>query len=169
MKSFLSFVLSAFSLGRRHFDTLKRINIASVFLLSIIWSTTACGPNQRILNSAAETSTNASIETASNIQAAASSFEQDLNAMRTADFTYIYAFRRKDGAALNADDKKFLSGVTPLEINRRRLSDEDRAVILGSNYRLPPEMLKVLTARFAFENYSKPESEIVASNTNSTR
>ena len=146
---------------------MTRINFFIVLFVCILGL--SCGPNQRILNSSAETPTSTSNVNVSDGQTSASSFEQDLNAMRTADFNYIYAFRRKDGAALNADDKKFLSGVTPPEINRRRLSDEDRAIILGSNYRLSPEMLKVLTARFAFENYSKPESEIMASNTNSNK
>ncbi len=87
--------------------------------------------------------------------------------MRNADFNYIYAFRRRDGAAMDADDKKFVNNYTPVETNRRRLSDDGMAIIIASNYRSLPENLKVFTDRYTFADYSKPESEIMAANTNS--
>jgi len=87
--------------------------------------------------------------------------------MRNADFNYIYAFRRKDGRAMDADDKRFVNSNTPSETNRRRVSTDGKVIILGSNYRFPPEMLKNLTDRFIFEDYSKPDSEIMQANTNS--
>lgn len=87
--------------------------------------------------------------------------------MRTADFNFIYVFRRKDGKAMDANDKRFMAGNTPVETNRRRLSDDDKAIITGSNYRFPPEVMKLLTDRFAMEDYSKPESETMNANANS--
>lgn len=87
--------------------------------------------------------------------------EQDVEAMRVADFNFIYVFRRKDGGVMDADDKRFVNVITPPQINRKKLSDSGKAIILGSNFRMPPDVLKQLTDRFAFEDISKPESEII--------
>jgi len=135
---------------------------ALALLLSL--SAMACGPNQRILNSAPETPV-----PISNAQNPADNFENDIQAMRNADFNYIYAFRRKDGADMDADDRKFVNTYAPAETNRKRLSDDGKVIILASNYRSLPENLKVFTDRFAFQDFSKPESEIMAKNTNSNR
>ena len=122
---------------------------------------TACAPNERILQSANENTSGASESAAmnSNIASSVSSFDQDLNAMRTADFNFIYVLRRKDGATLRGDDKSFLSRTIPSEMNRRQVSDEGRAVIIGSNFRLSPELVKVFRDRFALEDHSKPGAE----------
>ncbi|HBE84056.1 MAG TPA: hypothetical protein DDW24_14935, partial [Blastocatellia bacterium] len=52
--------------------------------------------------------------------------------------------------------------------NRRKVSDGERAIILGSNFRFPPEIIAKLAERFAFEDLSKPESELqkLAANAN---
>ena len=126
----------------------------------------ACGPNQKILNSAENSSTPAPAVNAPDSESKAPSIEQDIQAMKNADFNFIYVFRRKDGAVLDDDDKAFVNAVTPAETNRRRISDEGRAVILGSNYRFPPEAMKSLIDRFAMEDHSKPESEIPGGNAN---
>ena len=136
-----------------------------VFILFVIAFACGCGPNQRILNSA-ENSPRASTPDPTNSTPAVRTFEQDLNAMRTADFSFIYVFRRKDGAPLDADDKSFISQNTPSEMNRRSLSDGGKAVMIGSNFRLPPDLLNVFKERFLFEDHSKPESEIMNSNVN---
>ncbi len=86
--------------------------------------------------------------------------------MRNADFNFIHVFRRKDGKIMDVDDKRFVSGITPVETNRRQLSDDGKAIITGSNYKFPPEVMKPLTDRFTMEDYSKPESEIMAANSN---
>ena len=52
--------------------------------------------------------------------------------MRTANFNYIFVLRRKDGGTMDADDKAFVRGVTG-GFNRRTLSDDEKAVIVGSN------------------------------------
>ena len=122
---------------------------------------TACGPNQQILKSA-QTPTPAADATP-----APSSFEQEVQAMRTANFNFIYVFRRRDGMPIDTADKKFASDNVPVEINRRKIVDDGRAIILGSNYRLPPEKLQLLSGRFAFTDYSNPENEIISTNTNS--
>lgn len=113
-----------------------------------------CEPNQRIIESGRK---NASPDRAnSNIAPAARSFESDIESMRTADFYNIYVFRRKDAAPLDVDDKAFLAANLPGEVNRRMLSDEGRALIAGSNFRLPDETWTRLKQRFSFEDFSAP-------------
>lgn len=136
------------------------MNKAASSILVLVAFVSACGPNQRILNSAVEPSANTANVPTANVQPTAGSLERDLNAMRTADFKFIYVFRRKDGAAFDSDDKKFMNAYTPSEINRRRLSDEGKAIIAGSNYDFPPESRKVLTERFIVEDHSTLEGEI---------
>jgi len=134
----------------------------------LIWlsmiAAVACTPNQSILNSANESATP---QSPANVAPGLSNFETDLQSMRNADFNFIHVFRRKDGKVMDADDKRFVAGITPVETNRRQLSDDGKAIVTGSNYKFPPEVMKPLTDRFTMEDYSKPESEIMAANSNS--
>lgn len=115
----------------------------------------ACGPNKKILESANEkTEMNT---TAANVEPAKSSFEQDVQAMRNADFKFILVLRRKDGAALTPEDKAFANAMTAAA-NRRRLSDEGKAIIIGSNTQFIKGMLARMSERFTTENYSGPDS-----------
>ena len=83
--------------------------------------------------------------------------------MRTANFNYIFVLRRKDGAKMDADDKAFVRGVTG-GFNRRTLSDDEKAVIVGSNPRVPDDTLQMIKSRFDVEDFSKPSSEIPNNN-----
>lgn len=121
----------------------------------------ACGPNESILNSNKETP----VPSESKGETTVSTFEQDLQTMRTADFDFIYVFRRKDGGPFDPDDRISLRTNTS-ESNRRKISDQGRAIIVGSNYRIPAENLNALTERFVLEDHSKPESEIKRGNAN---
>lgn len=135
----------------------------AVFALAVFIS--ACGGNQRILESAnrrAEAEKTPAIE----IPPKLSSFEEDLQAMRNADFTFIYVFRRKDKAVFTSEDKRFVADITPVEINRRRVADNGEWIILGSNFRMPEDAMKLLKERFDFEDHSKPAEE-PAANSNS--
>lgn len=136
----------------------RRISI--ILNLAAITIGAACGPNQRILDSAKPA---ASRSPAANVTPV-SELERDLETMGTADFNFIHVFRRKDGAEFDAEDKKFLNANTPAEINRRVLSDGGRALITGSNFRFPPENFKNLTERFAFEDFSKSKLETTEKN-----
>lgn len=133
----------------------KRISRVLVFAAAVLL-VCSCAPNQRIVESNAELSGGQT-----NTNAAAtpvvSSFEQDIESMRTADFQFIYVFRRTDRQPLDADDKRFASNAIPPEMNRRTVSDEGKAIIVGSNFRMPPENMKVLRERFAFEDFSRPD------------
>lgn len=123
----------------------------AAILLSIIALATNCTPNQRIVESA-------KTPEPQNITPAAANFDRDLQSMRTADFKFILVFRRIDGAAMDAEDKSFINANTPPDANRRRLADEERAIIIGSNFPFLPGTIDNLTNRFTMENYSKPDS-----------
>ena len=120
-----------------------------------------CQPNQTILKDAAPPPT--PMET---VETKKTSFEEDLQEMRTADFDYILVFRRKDGGTLDKDDQKYLRDNTPLETNRWRKSDDGKAFIAGSGFGFAPEQITALQNRFIVEDYSKPEVKEAANNTN---
>ena len=130
--------------GKRHIAVI--FAIVAVFLLN-----SACTPNARIIESGKTPEPTPAAE-----RPQKDGFEADVEAMRTADFQYIFVFRRKDGAELDNEDKKFINSQKPLEVNRVRLSDNGRAVIFGSNFRLPPELMKNLIERYDFEDLSLP-------------
>ena len=149
---------------------MKKRLASSIALIAIMWSVSACGPNQRILNSAQENRNEATPTTSGqgssvNSVPSPSSFKQDVEAMRTADFKFIVVFRRKDGGKFDQEDKEAIARITGSQVNRRKISDEGKAVIIGSNFPFLPGMLEQLTERFRMEDYSKPESGPLVSNT----
>lgn len=95
-----------------------------------------------------------------------SDFERDLQSMKTANFDYIFAFRRNDNGVFDTDDKKYLRANTPPGTNRFISTDENRAFIAGSLYPFSPENLAALRNRFRIEDYSKPEAERQNTNQN---
>ncbi len=95
-----------------------------------------------------------------------SDFERDLQTMKTADFDFIFAFRRKDGGIFDSEDKKYLRANTPPGTNRFVSTDEGRAFIAGSRYAFSPENLEALRSRFLVEDYSKPEAASQDTNQN---
>ena len=125
----------------------------AVLTISIASLLAACTPNQRIINSAAETPAPPPASSPAPV-----GLDVDLEAMRTADFKFILVFRRKDGAPLNAEDKAWINANTPPDVNRRKLSDDGKAVIIGSNFPFLPGTIGNLTSRFVMEDHSKPEA-----------
>jgi hypothetical protein len=118
----------------------------ALLLSCVLWQ--GCGPNSTILNSGSK-------PPSANTVRPVNVFENDLETMRTANFDFIFVLRRKDGAKLDADDKKFIRANSPEVANRLILSDDDKALIAGSNYPFPPEKLKPLQERFDFQDFSK--------------
>lgn len=116
----------------------------------------ACQPNAEITNSGG----GASASPAANSGKGFDSLDKDLEVMRTADFDFIYVFRRKDGAALTSEERKFLKSNSPASTNRFLLSDDDKAVIAGSKFKFSPENMAALKSYFSVEDHSKPESQI---------
>jgi len=123
------------------------------------------------MNSAAENNSEAakdpsSYNSSSTPGPTVTDFKQDLESMRTADFKFIVVFRRKDGGKLQAEDKEAIVRITGQQVNRRKLSDDGKAVIIGSNFPFLPGMLEQLTERFKMEDHSKPDSGPIVANTN---
>jgi hypothetical protein len=83
-------------------------------------------------------------------------YESDLQTMKTANLKYVFVFRRTDGGVFDGEDKKYLRANLPTT-NRVILSDENRAFIVGSNYKFPPENLEILRLRFSVEENSTAE------------
>lgn len=101
------------------------------------------------------TTTNAPVETKP------VTVEDEIEKLRTADLKFIYVFRRKDSTAFDSDDRSFLRTNLPFN-NRVVRADEDRVVIVGSNYVFPAENLTYLRTRFNVEELAsadKPAEE----------
>ena len=125
---------------------INNIGLYALLLSCVLWP--GCGPNSTILNSGSR-------EQPSNAVRPVNVFESDLETMRTANFNFIFVIRRKDGGKLDAEDKKFIRTNSPTVANRIILSDDDKALIAGSNYPFPPEKLKPLQERFDFQDFSE--------------
>jgi len=115
----------------------------------------ACEPASLRKTNSSAPATNAT----SSAEINAAALENDLQTMRNADFDFVYVFRRKDGGALDGEDKKFLRANSPAATNRFVLSDGNRAAIAGSSFRFEPQNLEKLGERFTIENLSKPEAQ----------
>jgi hypothetical protein len=131
-----------------------------LILLLLSFLVVGCGPNENILKSGKETP-QANVETKT-------PFAQELEAMRTADFIYIYVLRRKDGGKIDAEDRGVIKVHTSLA-NRRVAADDDKAFIIGSNTQIPPQNMAALYDRFAVENYSPPPAANTNTNANANK
>jgi hypothetical protein len=132
-------------------------------ILILILTSFGCQPNQTILKDAAPPPT-----PLSTVESKKTTLEEDLLEMQTADFDYIFVFRRKDGGVFDKDDQKYLRNNTPLETNRWRKSDDGKAFIAGSGFSFTPEQMAALRNRFIVEDYSKPEFKDAANKTANT-
>ncbi|HZH92403.1 MAG TPA: hypothetical protein VEX70_17535 [Pyrinomonadaceae bacterium] len=83
-----------------------------------------------------------------------SAFERDLASVQRNNYQKVYVISRPDGAAFNADDKGYLKTNMPIETTMRILTDEDRRLIVGTNFDLKPEHLDALNRRFRVEDYT---------------
>ena len=135
------------------------IRIIALFVFFFI--SAACGANEKILRSGNDTST----PLPANTEPEKVPFAKDLDDMRTAGFTFVYALRRKDGGKLDADDRGAVKLLTS-DTNRRVMADDGHAVIVGSNFQIPPNNMKALYERFAVEAYSPPTA---GANTNANK
>ena len=144
----------------------KRPRSSTVLILLATLFAAACGANESILKSGKETPS-PSIPAP---PAGVSTFTSDLEAMRTAGFTSIYILRRRDGQPMNSEDRAVIRQNTE-GVNRRVASDSDRAILIGSNYQIPAENLKVMFERFAVEDQSPPPQPApsAASNANANK
>ena len=84
------------------------------------------------------------------------SLEREIRDARNAGFSVILVFKRKDGGALDGPDKKFLKANKPADVNRAIVTDDEKAVVVGSNYLFPAENMDALRKRFVVEDHSDP-------------
>lgn len=143
---------------RRCTKRLAALSLAAAFLFC------SCSPNESILKS----NTASSPPAPSNVERLIYPVEKDIEAMRTADFNFIFVLRRKDGGIFDSEDKSFVKTATS-DANRHSLSDDKKAIIIGSNYKIAPEAMMKLYQRFTVEDYSKPVNEINNGRQNSNR
>lgn len=94
----------------------------------------------------------------SNAEDKQANFQNEVEKMRTANLQYIFVFRRKDAGAFDGENKKYLRANLPFN-NRVVLADDDKAVIVGSNYKFPPENLDALRTQFNVEDFSSSSEQ----------
>lgn len=87
-----------------------------------------------------------------------SEFERELKYLKTADFNYIFAFKRKDGKPLDSEDKKFLKHESRTA-NRHTLTNDGKTAFVGTNYKLSNKNLEKLKKRFLLEDFSKSSEQ----------
>ncbi|MEO6655281.1 MAG: hypothetical protein ABIO36_04300 [Pyrinomonadaceae bacterium] len=119
-----------------------------LFLVFVVGIAAGCGANESILKSGKETPDQA------NVERGKTPFASDLEAMRTAGFTFVYVLRRNDGAQMDSEDRSVIK-LNTADANRRVAADENRAVIVGSNFQISAKNMGALYARFAIDNYSQ--------------
>ncbi len=83
-------------------------------------------------------------------------FEREIKSLKTADFDYIFAFKRKDGEAFTSEDKKFIKDNSHYATNRFTLAKDEKTIFAGSNFEFSEDNMKALRERFEVEDYSKP-------------
>jgi hypothetical protein len=136
----------------------NRISSFGILLLITAIVGSSCAPNQRIVESNGQwANQEANRTSATPVQ---KTIEQEIESMRTADFIFIYVLRRRDGGPLDAEDKQFASSVIPGQMNRRTVSTDGKAILVGSNFRMPDPERKLIEERFALEDLSHdPEAQ----------
>ncbi|MFV0388707.1 MAG: hypothetical protein ACK5NT_08120 [Pyrinomonadaceae bacterium] len=87
--------------------------------------------------------------------------EEILQSFATANFDYIYEIRSKSGEALTSEDIKYISERTT-QVNRRRKTDDNKAVFIGTNFDLDSTTLVDFKQRFDFDDHSRSAAEIEA-------
>ena len=136
-----------------HINALRSRILSLTLIASALVSAAACGANETILRSGKETPSPV------NSVPSVTTLEKDVADMRTADFSIILVLRRRDRAAMDADDRSLIRQQTD-QANRRVSSDGGKAVVVGSNFPLLVEKYAPLRDRFDIENFSKPDAVI---------
>ncbi|MEZ5306241.1 MAG: hypothetical protein R2684_03750 [Pyrinomonadaceae bacterium] len=86
--------------------------------------------------------------------------ETEISSLKNADFDYIYVLKRKDGKALDVEDKRFVKAKAHFATNRFSLSTNEKTLYIGSNYAFEAKSLKDLNNRFELEDLSKSKEQI---------
>jgi hypothetical protein len=132
------------------------------FVLFVSFGLSSCVTNETILRSGKET------PPAANVEHPTSSLDDEIAAMRTANFRFIWVIRRKDGGAIDAADKAIIRGATE-GVNRRVLADDDRALVIGTNAVPSKENVAILFGNFAVQDLSPEPMPNLNANSNSKK
>jgi hypothetical protein len=144
------------------------MNVASFAIKILVPALTlfcfACGPesNNSALRPGNETP-------APTIELKKKTFDDDVASVRYSEYTWIFVLRRRDGKAIDGDDSKFIRANTPPETNQRLVSDEGKAVIMGTNFRFYPGQWDAVNKRFEIQDlsavkYEKNENDLPSAN-----
>ena len=134
---------------------MKKLLIKSSLLSVLIILSFACQPNQAILNSSIKNTESGATPT----ERPKDTFDAALKGVQRSGFKYIFVIRRKDGGQFNKEDKTYIRANSPAETNQFVLTDEERAIIAGSNYPFPEDSLETLRKVFNVEDLSPTPSE----------
>ncbi len=85
-----------------------------------------------------------------------SDFERALEYVRQGRFARTLALSRADNGVFTAEDKLHIRQNTPTETNVNMIvvSDDQRHVIIGTNFDIKPENMDALRKRFTIEDYT---------------
>ena len=117
-------------------------------IASTVYFSVACGANQGVLESGKGTPGPAAT-------ARVDTFESDIADVKRAGFTWLFVIRRRDGGILDTADKALVRDATA-QANRRVLSDEGKAIIVGSNFKDGITGIEGLKKQFDVADLSPP-------------
>lgn len=129
------------------------LKIIAVTLLGI--SSFACGGGSSQGNS----NSNTHETPAPTAELKARSFESDLESVKYNTYTWVFVLRRKDGKAFDSEDIKMVRAYTRAETNQRLVSDDGKAIIMGSNFRFYPGQWDALHRMFDVQDLSETKYE----------
>ncbi len=89
-----------------------------------------------------------------------SELEKEVKAMKTANFDYIFTFKRMDDEVFTSEDKQFIKANSHYATNRFTLTKDEKVIVAGSNFAFSQENLDALQDRFKMESFSKPPEEL---------
>lgn len=128
--------------------------LKSVLLLVLAASTLISGCGVKTAdNSALDANAEQELKTEQKL----SDYDAEVKSLKIARFDYIFTFKRKDGSVMNGEDKRFVKDNSHFSTNRFTLSNDDKVIFAGSNYRFPEKGLEALNERFDVEDHSTPE------------
>lgn len=133
------------------------------FILLLTFSSFAC---QSLVTPVANLQTPTPAPTPEAVKSGDEDSADKLAYVQKGAFDFVYVFRRKDGAELDADDRKALRAYAPIETNYWVVTDDRKTAIAGSNYQFPAESLDALKKRFNVEDLSKPKEAKPEANEN---
>jgi hypothetical protein len=83
-----------------------------------------------------------------------SDFERSIDTVKRGQYVKIYVIRRRDGEALQPDDKTYLRANTPMETGMWIVTEDNRTAIAGAGFEFEPKHLDALNKRFTVEDYT---------------